>query len=102
MPKFIAERKLLYSLKGSDIRKEFAVGICAPYPVEQSMVSYPIGEGFAVCELRLDGLDEEGEKFFGADSLQAVNLASNVEAFLKRLQQRYDLFWLSGEPYFED
>jgi hypothetical protein len=100
MQNFIAERRLLYALKGSDIRKEFVVGICAPYPVNQSMVTYPIGEGFAGCELRLEGLDEEGEKFYGADSLQAVNLASNVEAFLKRLQGKYDLFWLSGEPYF--
>jgi hypothetical protein len=102
MKTFIAERRLLYALKGSPIRKEFVIGICEPYPVDQSMVNYPIGDGFAGCDLRLEGLDEEGERFYGADSLQAVNLASNVEAFLKRLESKYDLFWLSGEPYFED
>ena len=102
MQNFIAERRLLYALKGSDTRKEFVIGISAPYLVSQSMVTYPIGEGFAGCDLRLEGIDEEGEKLYGADSLQAVNLASNVEAFLKRLQEKYDLFWLSGEPYFED
>lgn len=102
MQNFIAERRLLYALKGSDTRKEFVIGISAPYLVSQSMVTYPIGEGFAGCDLRLEGIDEEGEKLYGADSLQAVNLASNVEAFLKRLQEKYDLFWLSGESYFEN
>ena len=102
MKNFIAERRLLYALKGSDIRKEFVIGICAPCPVDQSMVTYPIGEGFSGCEVRLEGLDEEGEKIYGADSLQAVNMASNVEAFLKRLQEKYDLFWLTGEPYFDE
>ena len=101
MKTFIAERRLLYAPKGSGIRTEFVIGVSAPYPVEQSMLAYPIGEGFAGCDVRLEGLDEEGERIYGADSLQAVNLASNVEAFLKRLQKKYDLFWLSGEPYFE-
>ena len=101
MKNFVAKRKLLYSLKGCDIRKEFVIGIGAPYPVNQSSVAYAIGGEVSGCDLRLEGLDEEDETIYGADSLQAVSLASNVEAFLKRLQRKYDLFWLSGEPYFD-
>ena len=102
MKKFIAQRKLLYSLKGEDVRNEFVIGITAPYIVDQSMVSFPIGNGFMGCDVQISGLEEDGSKVYGADSLQALNLASDVESFLKVLQKKYDLYWLSGEPYFED
>lgn len=34
--------------------------------------------------------------------MQAVNLASNIEAVIKRLSDEYDFFWATGEPYFEE
>ena len=34
--------------------------------------------------------------------MQAVNLASNIESVIKRLSDKYDFFWGTGEPYFED
>jgi hypothetical protein len=101
MKKFIAERKLLYSLKGSGVRKEFVIRLGAPYVVDEHMVGYPVGKGFSGCHVEIEGLNETYSEVYGADSLQAVNLASNVEPFLKRLQKKYDLYWLSGEPYFE-
>lgn len=100
MQQFIAERKLLYSPKGSDVRREFVIRIGVPYPVEEHMVDFPIGNGFAGCHVEIEGLNETYSEVYGADSLQAVNLASNVEPFLKRLQKKYDLYWSSGEPYF--
>jgi hypothetical protein len=104
MKQYIAERKLLYSLKGSNTRKEFVVRLGAPYLVKEGMVNFPVGkEGCWGCHVEIEGLDEKYlEEVYGADSLQAVNMASNVESFLKRLQKKYDLFWLSGEPYFDD
>lgn len=100
--KFIAERRLLYSLKGSNERKELVIRLGIPYQVEEGMMDYPTGEGFAGCHVEIDGLDEEHPEIYGADTLQAINIASNVEPFLKRLQKKYDLYWLSGEPYFEE
>jgi len=101
MQQFIAERRLLYSPKGSDDRREFVIRIGAPYLVEEHMVDFPIKNGFAGCHVEIEGLSETYSEVYGADSLQAVNLASNVEPFLKRLQKKYDLYWSSGEPYFE-
>jgi len=88
MKKFIAERKLLYSPKGSDIRKEFIIGISTPYLIDKSMVDHPVGEGVAACRVELNGLDEEYPEVYGADTLQAINLASDVEHLLKRLQKK--------------
>lgn len=104
MKQFIAERKLLYSLKGGDTRKEFVIRLGAPYLVQEGMVNFSVGkEGCWRCHVEIEGLDEKYlEEVYGADSLQAVNIASNAEPFLKRLQKKYDLYWLSGEPYFDD
>ncbi len=103
MKKFIAERKLLYSLKGSNIRKEFVILLYPPYLVQDGMVNFPVGEeGCWGCHIEIAGLDEKYSEVYGADSLQAVHLASNVEPFLSRLQKKYDLFFPSGEPYFDD
>jgi hypothetical protein len=50
----------------------------------------------------MKGLDEHSFDVYGTDSLQAVNLASNIEAIIKRLSDEYDFFWATGEPYFEE
>lgn len=103
MKEFIAERRILYALKGSDISKEFIIRLGYPYLVQEGTVSFPVGEeGCWGCHVEIEGLDENYSEVYGADSLQAVNLASNVEPFLRRLQKKYDLFFLSGEPYFDD
>jgi hypothetical protein len=99
---FIAERKLLYSQKGSDLRRPFCIRIGLPYVVTDDMVGYPVGEGVAGCAIRIEGLDRELPDVYGADSVQAVNIASNLEPFLNRLQKEYDIFWASGEPYFDE
>ena len=99
---YIAERKLQYSEKGSTKRNTFFIRISEPFFVEQSMVSFPLDGEIHGCKVDIDGLDETYPDVYGADALQAVNLASNVESMLKRLQKKYDIFWFSGEPYFDD
>lgn len=101
---FIAERKLLYSLKHSDTRTEFTIGISAPFLVQQGMMDFAVGEqGCSGCHVGIVGLDEKYPDVYGADSLQAVSLASGaVASLLKRLSKKYDFFHLSGEPYFDD
>lgn len=103
MTKFIAERKLLYSLKDSDERNELIIRIGIPYLIKEGMVDFPVGEGCAGCHVEIEGIDEEFlEEVYGADTIQALHLASDIDPFLKRLEKKYDLYWLTGEPYFED
>ena len=103
MTQFVAERKLLYSAKGSDVRKEFIIRLGAPYFVREGTVDFSVGEeGCSACHVEFVGLNETCPEVYGADSLQAITLASNVvEPLLKRLQKKYDLFYLNGEPYFD-
>ncbi|WP_372720329.1 hypothetical protein [Immundisolibacter sp.] len=59
-------------------------------------------DDMAVCHVEFNGLDEHNFNVYGMDSLQAVNMASNIEAVLERLSKKYDFYWPSGEPYFDD
>jgi hypothetical protein len=100
----IAERKLLFAHKGSSDRHEFFVRIGTPYIVEEDSVNFPVGEGVAGCSVTFDGLAEgEPHQIYGADSVQALELAvSMIEPFLVRLSKKYDIFFPTGEDYFEE
>lgn len=101
MKKYMAERKLLFSLKGEPTRTEFVIRISEPFQVEQHTVEFSIGEGIVGCSINIEGLPEKEHDVYGVDAIQALNIATNVEPLLERLQKKYDLYWLSGEPYFE-
>lgn len=99
----IAERELLYSLKGKLKQHKLVIRIGAPYPVDESVVSFKFDPGTAGCTIEFEGLPESlVEEVYGADSLQALALATDVDPYLKGLGKKYDLYWPSGEPYFED
>jgi hypothetical protein len=75
MTQFIAERKLLYSIKGSDTRSEFTIGISAPYFVQPGTVKFSVGEeGCSGCHIGLVGLNEQYPDVYGADTLQPLTL----------------------------
>lgn len=103
MEKYIAERELLYSLKGETTRKKLIIRICEPYPIEKSSWNFEFPPGAYSCKIIFDGLPNMlVEEVQGADSIQALALATDVDSYLKGLEKKYDLYWASGEPYFED
>lgn len=103
MTKIIAERKLLYSQKSSDARHELVIRIGAPYNVTQDMVKFPIGEGLVGCHVETSGLGNEyTHEVYGVDGIQALELASNIEPYLESLSKKYNLYWPTGEDYFEE
>lgn len=102
MEKVVAERKLLYSQKGETKRKSLIVKVSTPHLVDENSVDFAFAQGIARCTIEFDGIPEKDVDVFGADTLQALNLATDVEGYLKGLQKKYDLFWLSGEPYFDE
>jgi hypothetical protein len=99
MTKFIAERRLLYSVKGSNIRKEFIIRIGMPYRVRNWNGS-PVEEGMFGCLVEYVGLDEPSRDVYGGDTLQALQLASNIDPYLKILHKKYDFFY-GDDPYFD-
>ena len=109
MKKWVAQRKLLYSLKGSDIRRELLIRISEPYLVEEGMVNFAFAEDTAGCTVEFIGIDagevyeeENVHETYGIDSLQALEIAINIEPTLKRISKKSDLYFPTGEPYFDD
>jgi len=102
--KTIAKRVLFYSVKGSDVRSKFIIRIGLPYIVDENDVDFSVGEeGLVGCHIETEGLENEYEhEAYGVDDIQAINIATDLEPFLMRLQKEYDLYWQSGEAYFED
>jgi hypothetical protein len=93
MNKAIAERTLMYSKKDGSDRRPLTIRVGAPY-VDK--------EGMNRCPVEWDGLFEEFADIGGMDSLQALQLAADVDSMLRKLRNKYSFFWPTGEPYFED
>lgn len=99
--RFIAERALLVSSKGANEKRRITIRITEPWVVQPGEVTFPVDGAVAASSIVVDGLDEAESISYGVDSIQAVNLASNIESLIHRLSARYDFFWSTGEPYFD-
>lgn len=99
----IAERHLLFSAKGESERKPLVIRIFAPRLVDPASVSFQVATGTAVCVVEFDGIPDETQgDTHGADSLQALQLAADIEPVMKRLSKRYDFYFPTGEDYFDE
>lgn len=100
--RYVAERKLLFREKGSEIRSEIVIKVSVPFVLTGNEVTFPVDGIMCGCRVEIEGLDEPGFDLYGMDALQAINIASNIEPLIERLSDKYDFFWMTGEPYFED
>lgn len=103
MTESIAERSLQYSGPGSNDRKDLVIRIFAPFIVPAGTVNFDVDGSVAGCCWEFDGLPETvSDTAYGADSLQALQLAANIDSVLASLRHKYDFYFPSGEPYFEE
>ena len=99
----IATRELTYGARGSDERKRLVIRVFAPFEVQPGTVDFDIGEGVAGCSWEVDGLPKTVKNTeYGADSLQALQMASDLDSVLRRFRHTYDFYFPSGEPYFQE
>jgi hypothetical protein len=105
----IAELKLQFSDEGSTDRKPLRIRIFAPQPVDPASVSFPVDADVAGCVVEFDGLPDAARDRlgadsinYGADSIQALQLAVDVDRILKRLSEHYDFYFPIGEGYFDE
>lgn len=103
MKQYIAERELLYSLEGDSTRNKLVIRITAPCLIKEGTVNFEFPPGAAVCAIEFDGLPKSlVEEVHGADSIQALQFAVDIDPYLKGLGKKYDFYWPTGEPYFDE
>jgi hypothetical protein len=98
----IPVRELFYCLKGKQVRKKLIVRIRGPYLINKNEVNFRFDEGTAGCTIEFDGLGEDNIEVFGIDRLHALSLSVDIDSYLKSMTTKYDFYWITGEPYFEE
>jgi hypothetical protein len=101
-PNFIAQRELLFSKKGEAGRSKVIVRIAAPYPVRRTADGTQLDEGAAACEIAFEGLGIESIEVHGADMVHALAQAVDIDVYLRGFAKKFDFYWPSGEPYFDE
>jgi hypothetical protein len=86
-----AEQHLLLSGKGKSDRRPLVIRMFAPRRLDPASFSFQVAAGTAVCSVQFDGMSEEpvGDTY-EADSLQALQLAADIEPISKGLSERWD------------
>lgn len=102
MKKIIAERVLFFCEKGSNHKKELRIQLHSPVVVDAGQVKFPVDGTTSVCHVEFEGLNQYSFDVYGMDSLQAINMASDVEKVLARLSAKYDFYWETNDPYFDE
>jgi hypothetical protein len=80
------------------------IRVFAPRPIDPASDLFRPDGDTSSCVFEFEGIaDVNPNETFGTDSIQALELAIvDIEAILKRLSDRYDLFCPTGEGYFEE
>jgi hypothetical protein len=99
----IASRKLQFTSRDNATRRDCTVGITAPREeAPREAIDGVRPDPLAVCEVVFDGLSLPAIQVHGADSLQAIALAADIDTTLRGLEREHGLefFWDDGSAYF--
>jgi hypothetical protein len=100
----IAVRRLLYTSRDSATPRGCTVGITAPRDDApgEATGGDDAPDPLASCEVVFDGLPHPPIRIHGADTLQALALAADIDPLLRELEreQGFEFFWDDGSPYF--
>ena len=99
----IARRRLLYTSQDNAKPFPFAVGVTAPREVSTGTNDEALHDAMAACDIVFEGLDVAPIEVRGADSLQALQHACDIDPVLRGLQRShgFEFFWDDGSVYFE-
>jgi hypothetical protein len=102
-PDLIARRKLQFTSRDNASLRACSVGITPPREVVHGQdTDDALHDPLAVCEIVFEGLEAPPIAVHGADSLQALAAACEIDPYLRTLERQhgFEFFWDDGSPYF--
>ena len=99
----IARRKLQFTSRESATPRACTVGITAPRDVDRLLDSQDdLHDPMSVCEIVFEGLEVAPLSVHGADSVQALASACDLDPYLRTLERQhgFEFFWDDGSVYF--
>lgn len=97
-----ASRTLHYSVIGETTRHPVTIRIVGPYLLTPGSVAFEFDEGTAGCDIEFDGLPQKTISVYGADTLQALQMAVDIDPYLRGLSRTYEFFYDNGDAYLDD
>ena len=90
----IATRRLQFKSCNTEKSGFLVIEIYKPYLLKEDMVDFPITSGNSGCSVKVLGLETDyyDQEVYGADTIQALQLASDIEGMLKHIDKKFELF----------
>ena len=100
---FVAQRKLLFTSRDHATPRPCTVGITAAREVATGTNDEALLDAMAACEIVFEGVPAAPIEVRGADSMQAIAMACDIDPVLRGLERQfgYEFFWDDGSAYFE-
>ena len=85
----IATRELEFSPKGETVRSQLTIEIFKPFLLQPGQVSFDITPSTSGCLVEFKGLGTSkfNSTFYGADLLQVLQFATDVDPILRRVNK---------------
>ena len=99
----IARRHLQFTSPESSAPRPCFVGITAPREESaEEAAQAQRHDPMATCSIVFEGLDVPPFTVHGADTLQAIAMAADIDPYLRDLERQHGLefFWDDGSAYF--
>ena len=84
----IATHSLLYRVEGNRAERAFTVCIGQPYRISEKSLDFEVAPWASACCISVIGLPERPHVVHGADGIQALELVSSMESYLRRLSRK--------------
>jgi hypothetical protein len=102
MNNVFAERELMYSAKGGGETRPLVIRVYAPIarPLAEPIAHLGMNAD-AECRVEVEGGPILRRTVRGIDQVHALQLAVDFDGWLRAQMREYDLFWPTGENYFD-
>jgi len=98
--RYAAERLLIVRSQSTGASREILIRISEPIVEVDSKLG--LADGLCCyCWQSIYGIDWSPRKIYGMDSMQALNLASDLDPLILEIGRDYIVCWPGGEPYFD-